>query len=261
MKRLHFDYTMKMSYTIPVSICNYTIKCIPVSDERQTLLEHHIELMPESKINYGQDSFGNRQIYGRVGEEHEEFSFHIDGDVLIEQILYEDTYEESSDMMFAYSYNLNKAGVKIQNYFNSLAFTDDMTDYDKSIAIMHSLYKDFIYQPNITKIDTSAEEAFEIGKGVCQDYSHIMIALLHLAGIPARYVTGMLIGEGASHAWVEVLWHDKWIGMDPTNDVLVAESHIKLGHGRDASDCLINRGVMKGGGQQTQEIVVSVHDA
>ena len=136
-----------------------------------------------------------------------------------------------------------------------------MTDYDKSIAIMHSLYKDFIYQPNNTKKDTSAEEAFEIGKGVCQDYSHIMIALLHLAGIPARYVTGMLIGEGASHAWVEVLWHDKWIGMDPTNDVLVAESHIKLGHGRDASDCLINRGVMKGGGQQTQEIVVSVHDA
>ena len=107
-------------------------------------------------------------------------------------------------------------------------------------------------------MSTTAEQAWQIGAGVCQDYAHILIALCQMEGIPARYVTGMLIGEGASHAWVEVFAGDRWYPLDPTNDCTVTDSHIKIGTGRDAGDCLINRGIMHGGGTQTQEIRVSV---
>ena len=79
-----------------------------------------------------------------------------------------------------------------------------------------------------------------------------------MVGIPARYVTGMLIGEGASHAWVEVLAGEHWYPLDPTNNCVVTDSHIKIGTGRDAGDCLINRGIMHGGGTQTQDVRVCV---
>lgn len=71
-----------------------------------------------------------------------------------------------------------------------------------------------------------------LGQGVCQDYAHIFLALLNLAGIPARYVTGLLIGEGASHAWVEVLHHGAWYGLDPTNDAPVLTDYINMGNQR-----------------------------
>ncbi|MCC8167968.1 MAG: transglutaminase family protein, partial [Clostridiales bacterium] len=82
--------------------------------------------------------------------------------------------------------------------------------------------------------------------------------LLHLRGQPPRSVTGMIPGEGASHAWVEACCDGNWYGFDPTNDTIVSNSHIRIGTGRDASDCLINRGIMRGGGQQTQEVRVRV---
>jgi transglutaminase-like putative cysteine protease len=81
-----------------------------------------------------------------------------------------------------------------------------------------------------------------------------------LAGITARYVTGFIIGEGVSHAWVEFLDHDQWYGIDPTNNKLVNDEYIKIGHGRDAKDCMINRGIMHGGGPHTQSVRVNVQE-
>ena len=71
-----------------------------------------------------------------------------------------------------------------------------------AVRVMHSLHRYFVYQKAATDVSTSAEEAMEKGAGVCQDYAHIFLSLLRLRGIPARYVTGMLRGEGESHAWV-----------------------------------------------------------
>ncbi len=123
---------------------------------------------------------------------------------------------------------------------------------------MHGLHQDFSYVPGTTDVNTTAEEAWKQGKGVCQDYAHIYVTLLRLAGIPARYVCGLIIGEGASHAWAEVLIDGFWVPFDPTNDCLVWDHYIKLGHGRDAADCAINRGLMWNGGAQSQDISVLV---
>ena len=260
MKTLHFDYQMKIHYTVPVSVCHFTIKCLPVTDDRQMVKDLKVELFPNVNYQEGTDGFGNRQIYGCVRDMHDTFVFHVSGDVRIGQILYEEMADEDLLAVFRHPYQLTQPGEALLNYYKSIPLKEEMTDYEKCVCIMHKLHEDFTYEKNVTNMNTTAEEAWVLGKGVCQDYAHIMIALVQMAGIPARYVTGMLIGEGASHAWVEILWKDKWIGMDPTNDVLVADFHIKIGHGRDASDCLINRGVMKGGGDQMQTISVSVEE-
>lgn len=85
-----------------------------------------------------------------------------------------------------------------------------------------------------------------------------MIALMHMSGIPARYVVGMLQGEGLSHAWVEIYENGMWIGLDPTNNLVVSDRHIKISHGRDYKDCTINQGFFTGNADQRQQIRVSV---
>lgn len=145
-------------------------------------------------------------------------------------------------------------------YYRQFTFKDSTSDIQKTIIMMRRLYRDFSYAPGTTNVSTTAEEALVLGKGVCQDYSHILIALCHLAQIPARYVVGMLEGEGASHAWVEIYDGGFWYALDPTNNLIVSDSHIKISHGRDYKDCLINQGVFTGNTEQRQEISVHVHE-
>ena len=129
---------------------------------------------------------------------------------------------------------------------------------EEAEAVMHAVHEVLSYTPGSTSAKTTAAEAFDQGCGVCQDYSHIMLAALRSHGIIARYVAGMMLGEGASHAWVEVLHDGIWTGYDPTNDLIVSDGHIKLSHGRDAWDCAINRGIFLGSANQTTEISVIV---
>ena len=126
--------------------------------------------------------------------------------------------------------------------------------------VMGMLYEGFSYEPGSTDISTTAGEALKQGKGVCQDYAHIMTAVLRYMGIPARYVAGLMIGEGYTHAWVEVYTRDGWYGLDPTNNLHIDEYYIKLAHGRDYGDCVTDRGCFRGTAGQVQKIYVKVEE-
>ena len=258
MKKLHFDYYMNITYETPVTICHYTIKCIPADTDRQHLEDIQIELMPENKYQQGADAFGNRKIYGCVHEPHTQFSCHITGTVTNGIADYESQDQNMPSEIFRYPHGLTCPGDALKAYFNAVKIHLQGNRLEQAAYIMHRLYQDFTYEKGVTDVSTSAEQAWILGRGVCQDYAHIMVALCRLAGIPARYAAGMLIGEGYSHAWVEICSEGRWYALDPTNDVIVADAHIKLGIGRDAADCMINRGVMFGGGSQTLLIRVNV---
>lgn len=255
---LHFDYNMEIHYSLPVNECHYTIKCIPKDDARQQLVDKSIIMQPDSIYSCGEDSYGNAKIYGCIRKPHDYFRFNISGDVKILQTEYEEMASESMTGIYRYPFGKCVPGAGLTNYYNSLDVLGQDSNYEKCIYIMNRLYDTYHYAKHITGTETTAEEAFGIGEGVCQDYAHIYIVLLRMAGIPARYVCGMLVGEGASHAWVEALCDGKWIGFDPTNNCMVTDNHIKLSDGRDATECAINRGIMLGGGTQTQDISVTV---
>lgn len=262
MKKLSFDYYMQIDYSEMVSRCNYTIKCIPVDNARQKISDLEIELYPESVYSFGKDGLNNQQITGCNDTPHTTFFCHVKGKALVGLADYEERENTDLSMIFRHPHGLNVAGEKIKAYYEKLTKEITLGNDPYLIAgrIMHRLHKDFQYCPNCTNIYTSAEEAFSQGKGVCQDFAHIFISLLHLSGVPARYVTGLQMGEGASHAWVEILKNGKWIGLDPTNDTWILNDHIKLGVGRDAADCMINRGIMHGGGLHTQTVQVKVSE-
>src|SRR5262249_43571446 len=125
----------------------------------------------------------------------------------------------------------------------------------------------FEYSPRTTRVDSPIDQALVERKGVCQDFSHIMIALVRNVGIPCRYVSGYLFhraedqgsGQDATHAWVEALLPGLgWVGFDPTNNIIAAERHIRVAVGRDYADVPPTRGVFQGDARSELAVAVQV---
>jgi transglutaminase-like putative cysteine protease len=129
------------------------------------------------------------------------------------------------------------------------------------------VHENMSYVPGTTGVHTSAAQAWEERKGVCQDYAHLTLLLLRSMGVPARYVSGYLhtkrnaeIGEaaaGESHAWIEA-WTGGWWGFDPTNATEVTQRHVTVGVGRDYRDVPPLKGIYIGGGSTNLEVVVEI---
>jgi transglutaminase-like putative cysteine protease len=109
------------------------------------------------------------------------------------------------------------------------------------------------YRHDVTDVGTTAAEALALGHGVCQDYAHVMLALCRLCGLPARYVSGHLMGEGGSHAWVEVVLPSAVdpagsvaVAYDPTNDRRAGSTYLTVAAGRDYADVAPTHGCYSG---------------
>jgi transglutaminase-like putative cysteine protease len=150
------------------------------------------------------------------------------------------------------------------------------TPLELLMELNEQIYKSFSYVPNSTNVDSPIEEALEARQGVCQDFAHIMIALVRRLKIPCRYVSGYMFHrdqtgdeakqdrslEGASHAWVEALIPRLgWIAFDPTNNLVGADRHIRVAMGRDYADVPPTRGVHKGEAQSELSVAVTVSPA
>lgn len=131
-------------------------------------------------------------------------------------------------------------------------------------ALMHLVYTEFTYEPDVTTVSTTVAELLHTRTGVCQDLAHVLIGLCRSAGIPARYVSGYIVpgngvsrGAGHSHAWAEA-WTPThgWRGFDPTNDVLASEHHVKMAVGRDYRDVPPTQGTFRGVADERLEVEV-----
>jgi transglutaminase-like putative cysteine protease len=143
-----------------------------------------------------------------------------------------------------------------------------------------AVYEQFTYASGSTTNSTPLSVIWQQRKGVCQDFTHIMLSVLRTAGLPSRYVCGYieavappsaaanntlgragrtLVGAVATHAWVEVLLPGKqWVALDPTNKQWCGERHITVSRGRDFRDATPLRGTFKGTGKQTMKVKVFV---
>jgi transglutaminase-like putative cysteine protease len=130
------------------------------------------------------------------------------------------------------------------------------------------VYRTFSYVKKSTAVNSPIEDALRARQGVCQDFAHIMIALVRNAKIPCRYVSGYLYqdsqnshpsADGATHAWVEALLPSiGWLGFDPTTNRLAGEKHIRTAIGRDYADVPPTMGVMKGKAETQLQVRVRV---
>lgn len=255
MKTYSFLYRMKLDFSGVATNHRFTLKCIPHGDERQDITDLEVTVTPDVKYEEGKDSFGNIYLFGHKEESHSSFAISVKGCAQTGKQEYVPQGKNEVPGMYLAESVYTKPGKNLQAYFQKHYKKMDK-DLDTALSFMHQLYADFIYEPGATNVKTTAEEAITLGRGVCQDYSHILIGLCQMAKIPARYVVGMIEGEGASHAWVEVCEDGRWYALDPTNNLYVTDGHVKISQGRNYRDCIMNKGVFCGGGVQTQSVQV-----
>jgi transglutaminase-like putative cysteine protease len=143
--------------------------------------------------------------------------------------------------------------------------SQNATPLDTVKKVCLYIFENFQYKKGITTVESTLDEIWKIKSGVCQDFAHVMLVMLRQIDIPSRYVSGYICpkqkgmrGEGATHAWVEVyLPYYSWLGIDPTNNCIVNENHVRLAVGKNFSDCSPVKGTYRGSSKHKLEVAVS----
>lgn len=279
MKRLSFRYMLDLKWDQAVWDHHFLIRCLPAENGCQHRESLDVRIEPADTIDVVRDGFGNEGYAGAIRRPHDRLFLEARGVVQVDRNGSTDPFHPM--YRFPSAYTMPDEGIRgfLEEIFPEPEETPDpvaprpesgkvwekescrgIMGQEELEYMMDRLYRRFVYMPGATSVKTTAAEALSLGQGVCQDYAHVFISLCRLAGVPARYAAGMMLGEGASHAWAEVWLFDRWLGMDPTNNRLVDETYIKLTHGRDFGDGSIDRGRFLGFAGQSQEISVKVEE-
>ncbi|MDQ1462579.1 MAG: hypothetical protein QOI08_4063, partial [Actinomycetota bacterium] len=147
------------------------------------------------------------------------------------------------------------------------AISDSRSPRETVEAVSTWVRESLAYETGATDVSTNARSALELGRGVCQDFVHVALAVLRAAGIPARYASGYLHpdADGAvdvavtaqSHAWLEA-WTGSWQRVDPTNGARVGEEHVLVARGRDYGDVTPLKGVYNGPPSRSSDVRVTI---
>lgn len=261
MKRYLYNYQTIVTFSQPVTNHYMLLRCQPMLGSYMRVDEEHLIVSPGYRTCRNVDAFGNRLVYGGQREEHSTLAYVSTGVVEMTQYV----TRTDRDISPAYLVDTPLTMLDLEQATEWLdrcrtLFTEKMGQADKANEICHHVYGLMSYMPLTTTVDTPATEIYRQRRGVCQDYSHLMIALCRLCGIPARYACGFVEGTGETHAWVEVYDGYSWLGFDPTHDIRISYGYVKIAHGRDASDCPVNRGVYLGGGTQQSQVSVTLKE-
>ncbi len=258
----------------------------PQKSGRQRLVSFELELNPTTRLFSYTDAFGNAVYHFDVPQPHD--SLRIEARSAVETFPIPDLSEpldmgewsrlnsefiqgECFDFLAPHGFAVQTRALQA---FAAKLNLDDLRGHDPLTALKalnEAIYTAFDYDPQATEADSPIDHALSQGRGVCQDFAHIMLAICRSWGVPARYVSGYLYtdqSEGdrsspdATHAWIEVFLPTlRWVGFDPTNNMLAGERHVSVAIGRDYGDVPPSRGVYKGDCDSHLMVGVSVRRA
>jgi transglutaminase-like putative cysteine protease len=265
MKRLRIEHTTGFSYQGDVSASYNEARMLPGSTDSQFVLSSSLDIEPSTSVNQYVDYFGTRVAVFDVLSPHTDLK--ITARSLVEV---RPRPLEQVDMSWDSLKRESMRSIETVEQMGQSARTRphaEVVEIARSIAAQHNhpgeaamaisaaIGDAMEYMHGITGVHSTANEAWEARKGVCQDIAHITLGALREVGIPARYVSGYLhpkeaaeVGvaiPGESHAWVE--WFaGEWQGFDPTNNIEIGDRHVLVGRGRDYGDIPPLRGVYAG---------------
>ena len=281
--------TIKHSYHQPAANSRHLIRVLPRSiAHRQQLITRLIDISPEPNAgSEGFDFFGNATTTCAHRESHSEMAIRLschvevlqpdrwlDVSASLEKLCLE--WQACADLSADAPVHFLGPTRRLQPDKPIARFAKEVFQADKTVAeniigFGQALHDVMTFDPVATHVDTDAAEAFRLKRGVCQDFSHIMILGLQSLGIPSAYVSGYLRtlpppggvkleGADAMHAWVRA-WcgvDHGWIEYDPTNATIVGTDHIVVGYGRDYSDVPPVTGHLRSSGGQVNSQAVDV---
>lgn len=275
------------AYDTPVTFARCALRLTPGEEAGQRLIAHHVEVTPAPAARAERTSFfGHREVTVRIETAHHELRVEARSRVAVtgeprpeSSGPWEQTRDEAlgvrslgplSPAHYLYPSRLAPVLPALTAYARE-SFSPGRDAAEAARELAQRIKADFTFDPHATQVSTPLAEAFERRHGVCQDFSHLMVAGLRGLGLPAAYVSGYLRtvpppgqprleGADATHAWVSA-WCGRevgWVGFDPTNGIVVGEDHITVARGRDYADISPIDGVILGAGSQRLEIAVDV---
>ena len=273
------EHVSRYLYTSPVRHCVMCLCLRPRDDSGQRLLRFEVATTPQSSLNGETDCFGNTKHVFSIHREHEALevatssTVEVADAVSLPDSLGAGAWEEVRSWRESFTYwDFTHASAFARPSSALAAFVDRMgiepggDPLESLQRLSDTLHRSFEYVPGSTSAVSPIEHILESGRGVCQDYAHVMIAIARSWGVPARYVSGYVhvthpaggqAPETASHAWVECRLPDLgWTGFDPTNQRHADEGHVRVAVGRDYQDVSPTRGVLQGGGETRLEVDV-----
>jgi transglutaminase-like putative cysteine protease len=276
-----FKITHKTKYLFDNSVFQLAnlIKLFPIEDETQKLVMQKIEVTGNPDIFFYQDYWGNKTgsftLPALTGNELEIFSE-------ISVITYHHEFKEQStdaDLLWKNLANTSfpdhRIDFLINESFQSYQEIERLSQQMKQpglspmqvvLNLSNYIFTSFTYKTGLTTVESTIDDVWKLKAGVCQDFAHLLVAMLRILKIPARYVSGYICpnqngmrGDGATHAWVEAYLPDVgWFGIDPTNNCLANEKHVRIAIGRNFTDCSPVKGTFYGGANHILEVSVSV---
>jgi transglutaminase-like putative cysteine protease len=278
----HVSHTTRYIYETPVLHCLNELRLTPRAFPGQKVSEASIRVEPQPAFMHNRkDYFGNDVTTLEVFEKHERMEAVSQSIVEVVPDAPGDvptiSWEESRDLIaaqsdtscieaseFIYYSPFVPAAPQLREYA-SKTFLPGRPLLEASQDLMKRIHTEFKYHPKSTSIDVPLTDVLRNRRGVCQDFAHVMIGVIRSLRLAARYVSGYVRpgpkvqGAQASHAWVGVFIPQRgWLSFDPTNNVMVSDSHITLGWGRDYGDVTPVKGITLGGGGQSVEVEVYV---
>ena len=271
----------RFRYSAPVSESITEVRMQPRSEGAQRCLSFKLHTTPGSRVFNYTDSYGNIVHHFDLPAPHKQLTITAEAVVLLPapawlpESLPADAWDELDATTAAEDYWDFLAPSTFAHstpLLADLAREVKATRRDDPLSLLRDLnahlYDIFEYAPDITEVDSPIDVVLEARKGVCQDYAHVLLALVRPLGIPCRYVSGYLFhrsedqdrsADDATHAWVEALLPGLgWVGFDPTNNLIAGERHIRTAVGRDYADVPPTRGVYKGRAESSLEVGVKV---
>ena len=286
-----YDLTLHMgySYDTPASGARHIMRLMPLSlTNRQRLVAGSISISPQpDEQSHFVDFFQHPATSFLLRSPHETLDIRMQARVQVEsQVISADFSPLLADLPDEVSGIWSLDPESPHHFLGDsprLTETKAISEYAKtcvqpSLTVMQIAYalcarinKDFTYDPEATTVDTTPLESFKLKRGVCQDFTHVMILALRSLGIPAGYVSGFLRtipppgkerleGADAMHAWVRIWCGETagWIELDPTNNIPAGTDHIVVAYGRDYADVAPVIGVLKSYGSQRSVQAVDV---
>jgi len=274
-------HVTRFRYSSPVRESVMELRMQPRSEGPQTLRSFQIATNPRAQLYAYTDHLGNAVYHFNLLREHEELRIEVQAVVefanmqqLPERISEADwsRYDQTQmsddhfDMLGASKFA--RPSPELLTFMRIADIERPQGDPLTALKTLNrAIYHSFEYESGITQVHSPIEVALKGRQGVCQDFSHIMIAVARQWGIPARYVSGYMYHRGnrdrseadATHAWVEAWLPDLgWVGFDPTNNVMAMERHVRAAVGRDYSDVPPTRGTFKGLADTELSIAVAI---
>ena len=277
--RYTIRHVTRFTYESVISESVMEARMQPRSEGAQRCLRFGLSTTPASRVRMYQDHEGNVVHHFNVPGQHSRLT--VTAEALVECAV---PFTEGLPVGTWTELDAHTASGEFWECLNVSAFTPHTALLDTFAGeiglarladplstvqqVSEEMHTRFEYSPQSTRVDSPIDDALGSRRGVCQDFAHIMIALVRRIGVPCRYVSGYLFqsadgplrsSDGATHAWVEAWLPGRgWIGFDPTNHMLAGERHIRVAVGRDYADVPPTKGIFKGTSAVRSELAVAV---